>query len=90
MKLTSKYLIDCGFECDVEMNLSTHFWKDDTFEIINLEAMDFEHDCDWELIIFGLNDHGYGKTRLIAQADELETVKQLLKLYDINPNNYFK
>lgn len=30
-----EYLINCGFECDVEMNLSVHFWKDKKFEIID-------------------------------------------------------
>ena len=90
MKLTSKYLIDCGFECDVEMNLSAHFWKDDSFELVNFERMDFEHDCDWELVIFGLHDRGYGNVRLIAHTDNLDIMKELLKLYDINPNKYFK
>ena len=52
--------------------------------------MDFEKDCDWELIIFGLKDKSYGNVRLIAHTDDLETIKQLLQLYNINPNNYFK
>lgn len=90
MKVDSNYLIQCGFDCDVEMNLSAHFWKDDSFEIISLEEMDFERDCDWELIIFGKNDHSYGKVRLIAQTDDLEVMKKLLELYEINPKNYFK
>ena len=90
MKITSDYLVDCGFSCDVEMNLSVHFWKDESFEIIDFSSMDFEKDCDWELIIFGLKDKSYGNVRLIAHTDDLETIKQLLQLYNINPNNYFK
>ena len=90
MKITSNYLIENNFKCDVEINLSAHFWKDDSFELIDLSSMDFEKECDWELIIFSLKNKSYGDVRLIAHTDEIETIKELLKLYDINPNNYFK
>ena len=90
MKIDHEYLIKCGFECDVEMNLSVHYWKDDVFEIISFEEMDFERENDWELIIFSEKDRSYGNVRLIAHTDDLEIMKQLLQLYNINPKNYFK
>lgn len=90
MQLTFDYLRECGFEVDVEMNLSSHFFKDDSFELINFEGMDFERDCDWELIIFGLKDKSYGGVRLIAHTDDLDKIKTLLTLFDIDPNKYFK
>lgn len=52
--------------------------------------MDFERDCDWELIVFGEKNKGYGDVRLIAHTDDLDKIKQLLTIYDINPNKYFK
>lgn len=90
MKVNGDYLIKCGFECDVEMNLSVHYWKDNVFEIISFEEMDFERENDWELIIFSEKDRSYGNVRLIAHTDDLEIMKQLLQLYNINPKNYFK
>lgn len=52
--------------------------------------MDFERENDWELIIFSEKDRSYGNVRLIAHTDDLEIMKQLLQLYNINPKNYFK
>lgn len=89
MKINSDYLINCGFECDVEMNLSVHFWKDDVFEIIDCTEVNPEKNLGWELIIFGPTK-GYGDCVLIAHTDDLDQIKALLEIYNINPKNYFK
>lgn len=84
-----EYLINCGFECDVEMNLSVHFWKDKKFEIIDSTEVNPDKNLGWELIIFGPKG-GYGDCELIAHTDDLDKMKKLLELYNINPQNYFK
>ena len=89
MKLTNEYLLDCGFKCDVEMNLSVHYWKDKRIEIIDSTEVDPEKNLGWELIIFG-PDGGYGDIELIANTDDLGKIKKLLEIYNINYNNYFK
>ena len=89
VKITNDYLQSCGFECDVEMNLSVHYWKDKVLELIDSSEVDPERNLGWELIIFG-PEGGYGDVELIAHTDDLEKIKQLLTIYDINPNNYFK
>lgn len=90
MKLTHEYLSDCGFECDVEMNFTVHYWKDDTFELIDLSEIGNEYECNWELIIFSTKDKSYGNVRLIAHTDELDKIKVLLDLFDIDSKKYFK
>lgn len=84
-----EYLINCGFEYDVEMNLSVHFWKDKKFEIIDNTEVNPDENLGWELIIFGPKG-GYGDCELIANVDDLDKIKKLLELYNINPQNYFK
>lgn len=91
MKINNEYLQECGFECDVEMNLSVHYWKDDLFELIDFQDTDVERTYDWDLIIFSPDTNSrYGNLLLIAAVEDIETVKQLLEIYNINPNNYFK
>ena len=90
MKITNDYLKLCGFKCDVEMNLSAHFWKDDSFEIIDYSSMNLGRDTTWELIIFGTKARNYGDVRLIANTDDLDKMKLFLNAYDINPDKYFK
>ena len=89
MKINNEYLRNCGFECDVEMNLSVHYWKDNRFEIIDNTEVNPNEDLGWELIIFGPKG-GYGDCELIAHTDDLDKMKKLLELYNINPQNYFK
>ena len=89
MELTNDYLLDCGFKVDVEMNFSVHYWKDDLFELVDSSEVDPEKDLGWELIIFGPKGT-YGDVKLIANTNDLEKIKQLLEIYNINPNNYFK
>jgi len=89
MKISNEYLQECGFEYDVEMNLSVHYWKDKRIEIIDSTEVNPEKDLGWTLIIFGLEDN-YGDCELIAHTDDLDKMKKLLEIYNINPNNYFK
>ena len=89
MKISNDYLRECGFDCDVEMNLSVHYWKDKRFEIIDNTEVNPEKDLGWELIIFGPKG-GYGDCELIAHTDDIEVMKKLLEIYNINPNNYLK
>ena len=89
MEITFEYLKKCGFKVDVEMNLSAHFFKDESFELINFEGMDFPRDSDWELIIFSSGHSKYAHCKLIAEVDNLDKVKTLLKMYGINPDDYF-
>lgn len=88
-KITNEYLQSCGFECDVEMNFSVHYWKDDILELIDSSEVDPEKNLGWALIIFGPKG-GYGDCELIAHTDDLDKIKKLLELYNINPQNYFK
>ena len=89
MQITNEYLQDCGFKCDVEMNLSVHYWKDKRIEIIDNTEVNPEENLGWELIIFGLKG-GYGDCELIAHTNDIDKMKKLLEIYNINPNNYFK
>ena len=89
MKLTNDYLLDCGFPVDVEMNCSVHYWKDDLFEIIDYTEVNPEENLGWDLIIFGLNG-SYGHSKLIANTDDLDKIKKLLEIFNIDPQKYFK
>jgi len=89
MKISNEYLQNCGFKCDVEMNLSVHYWKDELIEIIDNTEVNPEKDLGWELIIFGPKGR-YVNAELIAHTNNLDQIKKLLEIYNINPNNYFK
>ena len=89
VKITNDYLRNCGFDGDVEMNLSVHYWKDERFEIIDNTEVNPDENLGWELIIFGPKG-GYDDCELIAHTDDLDKMKKLLELYNINPQNYFK
>lgn len=71
------------------MNLSVHYWKDDRLEIIDNTEVNPEKNLGWELIIFE-QKRNYSSCELIAHTDDIEKMKKLLEIYNINPNNYFK
>lgn len=89
MKLSNEYLQECGFSSEIEMNFSVHYWKDNNFEIVDCTEVNPNKDLGWSLIIFG-SKGGYGDCQLIAHTDDLNKIKTLLELYNINPQNYFK
>jgi len=90
MKITDDYLLSCGFEYDVEMNLSVHYWKDNVFELVDYTEVDKTNsNLGWTLIIFGPK-RNYGDCELIAHIDDLDKIKKFLEIYNINPEKYFK
>lgn len=90
MKITNDYLLSCGFECDVEINLAVHYWKDNVFELVDSTEVDKTNsNLGWTLIIFGPMG-GYGDCELIAHTDDLDKIKKFLEIYNINPEKYFK
>ena len=89
MKITNDYLLDCGFKIDVEMNFSVHYWKDKSFELVDSTEVNPEKNLGWHLIIFGSSEI-YSDCELIAHTDDLDRIKQLLTIYGIDVNKYFK
>ena len=59
------------------------------FEIIDYTEVNPEENLGWDLIIFGLNG-SYGHSKLIANTDDLDKIKKLLEIFNIDPQKYFK